>query len=136
MPKDKTSTVNFAPKGGDITEKDGRFFLVMGICLEAVCGPRSQEPIETVRLCLRTLKTLLECEFAQRKLMSDSQLGIELLSVLHRVILTRECLQTQQLCMDVMDGLLAAAEANVKLFEKSKTKEKSNFVIMFQFSRI
>lgn len=52
--------------------------------MEALCSPRSVENTDTVNLCLESLKKILECEWAQLQLTSDSQLIVEVLNVMHR----------------------------------------------------
>jgi hypothetical protein len=52
--------------------------------MEALCSPRSSEPIESVLTCLQALYTLLDSAYPREVLMSDRSLAIELCNVLHR----------------------------------------------------
>lgn len=52
--------------------------------MEALCSPRSSENAETIQMCLETLKTVFESEWAQLQLTSDPQLAVETLNVMHR----------------------------------------------------
>jgi hypothetical protein len=60
------------------------FTIFTGICMEALCSPRSSEPIESVLTCLQALYTLLDSACPREILMGDRSLGIELCNVLHR----------------------------------------------------
>lgn len=61
--------------------------ILTGICMEALCSPRSSEPIESVLTCLQALYTLLDSAWPREILMGDRSLGIELCNVLHRQVL-------------------------------------------------
>lgn len=65
-----------------------------GICMEALCSPRSSEPVESVLTCLQALYTLLDSAWPRETLMGDKSLGIELCNVLHRwvIIFTATCI--------------------------------------------
>lgn len=52
--------------------------------MEALCSPRTPEPIESVITCLKALCTLLDAKFACDALTTDKSLAIELCNVLHR----------------------------------------------------
>lgn len=59
-------------------------FLLLGICLEALCNPRMSEPLDSVLTCLRAVYTLLDSAEPRQMLLVDKSLGIELCNVLHR----------------------------------------------------
>uniref|UniRef100_A0A914XTE3 HEAT repeat-containing protein 5B n=1 Tax=Plectus sambesii TaxID=2011161 RepID=A0A914XTE3_9BILA len=102
------------PKACTSDSKEARFHLMLGSCIEALVSSRHAEGSDTVQLCLRTLKNLVGCPWSQRQLMTDVSLPIELINVLHRLILTRDSLQTQLLCMKVLDSVLDAADIAMK----------------------
>lgn len=56
--------------------------------MEALCSPRSSEPLESVVTCLQALYTMLDSTWARQVLMTDKALAIELCNVLHRYLLT------------------------------------------------
>lgn len=82
--------------------------------MEALCSPRSLEPLETIHLCLETVKTALMDPWSQIQLMSDPQIAVEVLNVMHRLILTRESLATQSLAISVMESVVGAAELSAR----------------------
>jgi len=55
--------------------------------MEALCSPRSSEPVESVLTCLQALYTLLDSAWPRETLMGDKSLGIELCNVLHRLVI-------------------------------------------------
>lgn len=58
--------------------------MFLGTCMEALCSPRSADNVDTVNLCLESLRTVLECEWGQLQLTADPQLAVEVLNVMHR----------------------------------------------------
>lgn len=54
--------------------------------MEALCSTRSCEPTETVLICLKALRALLDTNKSREMLMKDKSLAIELCNVLHRFI--------------------------------------------------
>ncbi|XP_014275349.1 HEAT repeat-containing protein 5B isoform X4 [Halyomorpha halys] len=100
-----------------------RFHLLFGICMEALCSPRMVEPTESVITCLKALFTLLDSELPRQMLMQDRSLSIELCNVLHRLLLTRENIEIQQLVMDVLSQVLKAAQEELDILKKKKIKE-------------
>lgn len=100
-----------------------RFHLVFGICLEALCSPRSMEPLDTVVTCLHSLHTLLDSTWSRSVLGQDTQLCIELCNVLHRLLLTRECLSAQLLVMDVVRQVVRAAQEELQARRRQKLRE-------------
>uniref|UniRef100_F1KQ33 HEAT repeat-containing protein 5B n=1 Tax=Ascaris suum TaxID=6253 RepID=F1KQ33_ASCSU len=106
--------------------KETHFYVMLGICVEALCSNRSYaEGDQTVQLCLRSLKNLLDCDWARMQLMKNVQLPIELMNVLYRLILTRDNLRTQHLCAEVVQSVLSAAQFSINL-HRSKDVENGN----------
>lgn len=88
--------VQLLPPPGGVTSNlvpntDARhdyFHLVLGLSVQALCTPATLDEPQTVAHCLRALKRLFEADFTHELLSSDSQLSIEVLSVIHRILLT------------------------------------------------
>ena len=80
------------------------------MCCEALCSNRTYtDSDKTIQSCLSTLKNLIECKWAQLELMRDVRVPVEMMNILHRQVLTRDNLQTQHLCADVVLAILGAA---------------------------
>lgn len=95
-----------------------QFHLLFGICMEALCSPRSTEPLESIITCLKALYTLLDSNVAKEFIMVDKTLGIELCNVLHRLILTRDSHMSQLLCMEVLKQVISAAQQHLEKCRK------------------
>ncbi|XP_069494576.1 HEAT repeat-containing protein 5A isoform X2 [Ambystoma mexicanum] len=91
-----------------------RFHLILGISVEFLCSPRSDAPREDVTACLRALQVLLDIPWPRSRVGSDQDLAIELLSVLHRLLLTRESPDIQLAALEVAQQVLGAAQEHVK----------------------
>ncbi|XP_048508039.1 HEAT repeat-containing protein 5B isoform X2 [Athalia rosae] len=100
-----------------------RFHLLFGICMEALCSPRSSESTQSVETCLSALYTLLDSSWARNVLMVDRSLPIELCNVLHRLLLTRESYSIQMMVMEVLKQVMRAAQEDLTDRKKSKIKE-------------
>uniref|UniRef100_A0A8B9Q371 HEAT repeat-containing protein 5A n=1 Tax=Apteryx owenii TaxID=8824 RepID=A0A8B9Q371_APTOW len=97
-----------------------RFHLILGITVESLCSPRSDAAMENIIACLRALQALFEVPWPRSKIGGD-QLGVELLNVLHRLILTRESPDIQLAALEVVRLILFAAQEHVK--EKRRSAE-------------
>lgn len=100
-----------------------RFHLLFGICMEALCSPRSVEPLESIITCLQALYTLLDTKYTKELLMSDISLGIELCNVLHRLVLTRDSHTCQLLCLEVLKQVVKAAQIDLNKVKLEKSKD-------------
>ncbi|XP_024087479.1 HEAT repeat-containing protein 5A isoform X4 [Pongo abelii] len=98
-----------------------RFHLILGISVEFLCSLRSDATMESITACLHALQALLDVPWPRSKIGSDQDLGIELLNVLHRVILTRESPSIQLASLEVVRQIICAAEEHVK--EKRRSAE-------------
>ncbi|CAO2586259.1 HEAT repeat-containing protein 5A [Lemmus lemmus] len=98
-----------------------RFHLILGISIEFLCSLRSDATMESITACLRALQVLLDVPWPRSKIGSDQDLGIELLNVLHRVILTRESPSIQLASLEVVRQIICAAQEHVK--EKRRSAE-------------
>ncbi|XP_063929374.1 HEAT repeat-containing protein 5B isoform X4 [Zophobas morio] len=103
-----------------------KFHLLFGICMEALCSPRSIEPLESIITCLKALYTLLDSTYARELILVDNSLGIELCNVLHRLILTRDNHTCQLLCMEVLKQVIKAAQEKLEKEKKNKLNEISS----------
>ncbi|XP_059770024.1 HEAT repeat-containing protein 5A isoform X4 [Balaenoptera ricei] len=98
-----------------------RFHLILGISVEFLCSLRSDATMESITACLHALQALLDVPWPRSKIGSDQDLGIELLNVLHRVILTRESPSIQLASLEVVRQVICAAQEHVK--EKRRSAE-------------
>ncbi|KAG7212607.1 hypothetical protein KM043_012898 [Ampulex compressa] len=127
----KTSNVtnNNNNNNNDVTAKNDsnveRFHLLFGICMEALCSPRTSESAQNIETCLNALYTLLDSACARKVLISDRSLPIELCNVLHRLLLTRESYVIQMLVMEVLKQVMKAAQEDLMERKKAKLKELS-----------
>lgn len=71
---------------GDVRLDD--FHLALGLAVQSLCVSATLDQPLTIANCLNALKILVSSDFATQVLTTDDQLPIELLSVLHRVLLT------------------------------------------------
>lgn len=90
--------------------KADRFHLAFGIAMEAVCSTRSSEKLEAVLSCLQSMYTLFDSAWAREQLFTDRSLAIELCNVLHRMILTRDSLEVQLLCIEILKCVIQATK--------------------------
>lgn len=77
--------------GQMITQADPRndhFYLTLGLAIKALCTPSILDSSSLIQSCLFALEAILSSQFAQGQLAGDSQLGIELLSMCHRLLIT------------------------------------------------
>lgn len=97
-----------------------RLHLILGVSIEFLCSPRPEEPIEHVTSCLQALLTLLESPSARCHIAEDQILGVELLNVLHRLLLTCSPPSVQLLVTIVVQQTIRAAQDHLQ--EKRRTK--------------
>lgn len=116
--------------GGFDNEKESinkdRFFLLFGICMEALANSRSADMTrEEVTSCLKTLKALLDHPWCRRDVLAAEEpiFLVELCNVLHRTVLTRDHAAMQVLAMEVLKFVLMAAKENLEVVRKQKRKE-------------
>ncbi|CAD5225791.1 unnamed protein product [Bursaphelenchus okinawaensis] len=98
-----------------LEKKEKRFYLMLGMCVEALCNTRQFSDNErTIYLGLETLKNLIDSPWAQLEFMKDVKMSIEVMNVLHRLILTRDSLTVQKHCTDVVEKVVQAAQSALK----------------------
>ncbi|XP_072478626.1 HEAT repeat-containing protein 5A isoform X3 [Notamacropus eugenii] len=98
-----------------------RFHLILGISVGFLCSLRSDATMESITACLHALQALLDVPWPRSRIGSDQDLGVELLNVLHRVILTRESPSIQLASLEVVRQIIYAAQEHVK--EKRRSAE-------------
>uniref|UniRef100_A0A8C5T9Z1 HEAT repeat-containing protein 5A n=1 Tax=Malurus cyaneus samueli TaxID=2593467 RepID=A0A8C5T9Z1_9PASS len=98
-----------------------RFHLILGISVEFLCSPGSDAAMENIIACLHALRALFDVPWPRSKIGGDQELGVELLNVLHRLILTRESPDIQLAALEVVRLILFAAQEHVK--EKRRSAE-------------
>ncbi|ELW63958.1 HEAT repeat-containing protein 5B [Tupaia chinensis] len=87
-----------------------RMHLILGVSIQFLCSPRPEEPVEHVTACLQALHTLLESPYARIHIANDQLIGVELLSVLHRLLLTWNPPSVQLLVTGVVQQIVRAAQ--------------------------
>ncbi|KAH9496165.1 HEAT repeat-containing protein 5B [Bulinus truncatus] len=113
------------------TMNQDRFFLILGISMEALCNSASRLEEITVRHCLRGLKALLGSSWPRSQLGKDAMLSRELLNVMHRVTLTRDGLDIHGLALDIVHLVVSASK---DFLELNRTKLKENIITKDQSS--
>ncbi|XP_053331518.1 HEAT repeat-containing protein 5A [Spea bombifrons] len=91
-----------------------RFHLLLGICVDFLCCPPADAPMDRITACLRALKALLGVAWPKTQIGANQELSIELVSVLHRLILTRESPEVQHLALEVVRQILSATQEHVR----------------------
>ncbi|CAO2604290.1 HEAT repeat-containing protein 5B [Lemmus lemmus] len=87
-----------------------RMHLILGVSIQFLCSPRPEEPVEHVTACLQALHTLLGSPYARIHIAEDQLIGVELLSVLHRLLLTWNPPSIQLLVTGVVQQIVRAAQ--------------------------
>lgn len=99
------------PAGKALPEiNQDRMHLILGVSIQFLCSPRPEEPVEHVTACLQALHTLLEAPYARTHIAEDQLIGVELLSVLHRLLLTWNPPSVQLLVTAVVQQVVRAAQ--------------------------
>ena len=97
-----------------------RFHLIFGICMEALCSTRTNEKLESVIACLQSLYTIFDSKWSRDMLMQNKALPVELCNVLHRLILTRDSIEVQYLCISILKQTITAANECLHLEKQEK----------------
>lgn len=111
-----------------------RFHLIFGICMESLCSTRSNEKLDCVIACLQSLFTIFDSKWARETMAVKKELLVELCNVLYRQILTRDSLEVQLLCIEVLkqsiliakESLDPAQDANGNSVENNENKNAEN----------
>uniref|UniRef100_UPI0037E9B09A HEAT repeat-containing protein 5A n=1 Tax=Semicossyphus pulcher TaxID=241346 RepID=UPI0037E9B09A len=107
-----TGSVGGAKSPEDINSD--RLHLILGISVEFLCSPHSENQMENITSCLRALQALLDVSWPRAKIGNDQALSVELLSVLHRLMVTRESESVQLAVLDLLRQIVTAAQEHVR----------------------
>ncbi|XP_037575108.1 HEAT repeat-containing protein 5B-like isoform X1 [Dermacentor silvarum] len=99
------------------------FYLLFGICMEALCGQRVSDTPECVPVCLQALHQLLSHPLPSEILGKDLQLSVELCHVLHRMLLARDSAECQLMVMKIAKLIVAAWQESYDAERKQKLRE-------------
>ncbi|KAL7380923.1 hypothetical protein ABVT39_026023 [Epinephelus coioides] len=91
-----------------------RLHLILGISVEFLCSPHSEDQMENITSCLWALQALLDVSWPRAKIGNDQALSVELLSVLHRLMVTRESVSVQLAVLDLLRQIVTAAQEHVR----------------------
>ncbi|XP_040206730.1 HEAT repeat-containing protein 5B isoform X1 [Rana temporaria] len=103
-----------------------RMHLILGISIQFFCTPRPEEPIEHVTACLQALHILLDSSFARNHIADDQVIGVELLNVLHRLLLTYNPLNVQLLVTNVIQQTVRAAQDKLQEQRNAQNKDDTS----------
>ncbi|XP_078491480.1 HEAT repeat-containing protein 5B-like [Ciona intestinalis] len=103
--------VDFASDDDDAKceENNTKLHLALGVCVEALCSPRTSDSISVILSCLSTLDALFSSEWTRKKINEDHLISVELLNVLHRLLLTRDSHTTQQIVLRIAKKVISGA---------------------------
>ncbi|TKS86123.1 HEAT repeat-containing protein 5A [Collichthys lucidus] len=107
-----TGSVGGAKSPEDINSD--RLHLLLGISVEFLCSPHSEDQMENITSCLRALQALLDVPWPRTKIGNDHALSVELLRVLHRLMVTRESVSVQLAVLDLLRQIVTAAQEHVR----------------------
>ncbi|XP_068195506.1 HEAT repeat-containing protein 5A isoform X2 [Antennarius striatus] len=116
-PATPTSMGHTGSVGGVKSPEDinaDRLHLILGISVEFLCSPHSQNQMENITSCLQALQVLLDVSWPRAKIGNDQPLSVELLSVLHRLMVTREAPSVQLAVLDLLRQIVTAAQEHVR----------------------
>ncbi|AWP15910.1 HEAT repeat-containing protein 5A [Scophthalmus maximus] len=108
----RTDSVGGAKSPEDVSSD--RLHLILGISVEFLCSPHSQDQMENITSCLRALQTLLDVSWPRAKIGNDQALSVELLSVLHRLMVTRESPSVHLAVLELLRQIVTAAQEHVR----------------------
>ncbi|XP_069811518.1 HEAT repeat-containing protein 5B [Dendropsophus ebraccatus] len=114
-----------SPKSLMELNKD-RMHLILGISIQFFCAPRPEEPIEHVTACLQALHILLESSFARSHIAEDQVIGVELLNVLHRLLLTCNPTSVLLLVTSVVQQIVRAAHDKLQEQRNAQNKDDTS----------
>ncbi|GMT12475.1 hypothetical protein PFISCL1PPCAC_3772 [Pristionchus fissidentatus] len=107
--KESDSSLPISSTSSSLSSLSSRLFLIIGVALDSLCSRTSTADDTTTHCALRALCSLLSSDEARLELMRDVTVPIEIVNVLHRLVLTRDNLSTQQLCVDCAAAVMDAA---------------------------
>ncbi|XP_050534619.1 HEAT repeat-containing protein 5B isoform X3 [Daktulosphaira vitifoliae] len=95
-------------------ELQDKFHLIFGVCTEAICNQRTLENIDNLKICLKSLYTILDSMVARQILMKNQILGIETMNIMHKLLLTNDNIKVQQIVMDVVQQIVKATKEDLE----------------------
>ncbi|XP_034418992.1 HEAT repeat-containing protein 5A isoform X2 [Cyclopterus lumpus] len=101
--------------GGAKTPEDvnaERLHLILGISVQFLCSPDDQ--MENITSCLRSLQALLDVAWPRTRIGNDQVLSVELLSVLHRLLVTRESSCVHLAVFDLLRRIITSSQELVR----------------------
>ncbi|KAK7086919.1 HEAT repeat-containing protein 5B [Halocaridina rubra] len=101
-----------------------RFYLLLGICLEWLCSPLSNDDPERTVVCLRALDTLLSSSWTTKVIGHNASLSNEIATVMHRQILSSDHTDIHQMSVNVVCLVVKAAQHYLDEEKRKKKKHK------------
>ncbi|CAH1726558.1 unnamed protein product [Aphis gossypii] len=106
-------------------ELQDKFYLIFGICTEAICNQRTLENLENFITCLKSLYTILDSSLARQMLMKNCILAVETLNIMHKLLLTNDSIEVQQTIMNIVKQIVKAAQEDLKIKNANTINDKS-----------
>ncbi|XP_008187609.1 HEAT repeat-containing protein 5B isoform X4 [Acyrthosiphon pisum] len=117
---------DFKDENTSITkELQDKFYLIFGICTEAICNQRTLENVDNFITCLKSLYTILDSPLARRMMMKNCILAVETLNIMHKLLLTNDSIEVQQTIMNIVKQIVKAAQEDLKIKNSNSANEKS-----------
>lgn len=91
-----------------------RLHLLLGVAVQFLCAPHSENQMENIECCLKALQVFLNTPWPRNHICADQPLSVELLSVLLRVMVTRECPSVQKSVLELLKQIVSAAQDHVR----------------------
>lgn len=131
---DTSNSSSFPPPAPPMTS-DPRvmnFHLVLGLSVQSLCAPATLDQPHVLSSCLQALQRILTSDVAFDIISSDSRFAVELLSMLHRLLLTCQvpsihvsCLHVAILVGNILGRAVVAAPSQAGEKEGVATNEPS-----------
>ncbi|XP_052275904.1 HEAT repeat-containing protein 5B-like isoform X2 [Dreissena polymorpha] len=97
-----------------------RLYLIIGICVEAMCNTTVPLPESTAEVCLHAIHALLESAWARAQVAKDPVLYKELLNVMNRVFLSHPGVKVHLAVMDVVKCVVIAAQEYLDFLKQTE----------------
>eukprot|EP00118_Oscarella_pearsei_P004846 m.21368 g.21368 ORF g.21368 m.21368 type:complete len:1962 (+) comp28164_c0_seq1:139-6024(+) len=99
---------------GSSSEEDGGqcsnwFYLLLGLCVEALGTPTADDPVDPVSACLDALVHLFKCSWPCQAIGKESSMCIEVLGVMHRILLAYPQPERQQSALQIVKSVVSAS---------------------------
>ncbi|BHF58151.1 HEAT repeat-containing protein 5B [Sparganum proliferum] len=102
------------------------FFLIFGMSMEAMSVLTAKAPSRVISKCLRIVELLLSRPQSREQLLKPLTLANELMSVLHRIILTRDDVYLHLSCLRILNLTLLAIDEKLKAAFQGELTSTSN----------